>query len=165
MYFYQISPLVYALLIGKETNDYNKFFEQLLLKHDYEPESILVDFENAALKSTKIIFSDAIQLSNFKLYAFYSKTDCCYESRLFFHFGQCIWREIQPLGLQNKYTIDENFRINVKKLMGLAYVPVLDVIKAYSSIATDFDVEENDLLNYFERVWVGPKKGKDIFTL
>ena len=69
----------------------------------------------------------------------------------FFHFGRCIWREIQSLGLQNKYTNDEKFRINVKKLMGLAYVPVSDVIKAYSSIATDFDV---DLLNYFERVWV-----------
>ena len=41
MYSCQIIPLVYALLIGKETNDYNKFFEQLLLKHDNEPESIL----------------------------------------------------------------------------------------------------------------------------
>ena len=49
--------------------------------------------------------------------------------------------------------------------MGLAYVPVSDVIKAYSSIATDFDVEDNDLLNYFERVWVGPKQDRDIFTM
>ena len=83
----------------------------------------------------------------------------------FFHFGQCIWREIQSLGLQNKYINDEKFRINVKKLMGLAYVPVSDVIKAYSSIATDFDVEDNDLLHYFERVWIGPKKGRGIFTM
>ena len=84
MYFYQIIPLVYALLIGKETNDYKNFFEQLLLKHDNEPESILVDFENATLKSTKTMFPDAIQFGNFELYAFFSKTDCCYESRLFF---------------------------------------------------------------------------------
>ena len=49
--------------------------------------------------------------------------------------------------------------------MGLAYVPVSDVIKAYSSITTDFDVEDNDRLNYFERVWVGPKKGRGIFTM
>ena len=83
----------------------------------------------------------------------------------FFHFGQCIWREIQSLGLQNKYINDEKFRINVKKLMDLAYVPVSDVIKAYSSIATDFDVEDNDLLHYFERVWIGPKKGRGIFTM
>ena len=70
----------------------------------------------------------------------------------FFHFGQCIWREIQSLVSQNKYINDENFRINVKKLMGLACVPVSDAIKAYSSIAIDFDVEDNDLLNYLERV-------------
>ena len=49
--------------------------------------------------------------------------------------------------------------------MGLAYVPVSDVIKAYSSIGTDFDVEDDELLNDFERVWVGPKKGRGIFTM
>ena len=54
MYSCQIIPLVYALLIGKETKDYNRFFEQLLLKHDYEPGSILVDFENATLKLTNV---------------------------------------------------------------------------------------------------------------
>lgn len=65
MYCNQIIPLVYVLLIGKETNDYNKVFEQLLLKHDYEPESILVDFEAATLKSTKLMFPDAVQIGNF----------------------------------------------------------------------------------------------------
>ena len=75
-----------------------------------------------------------------------------------FHFGQCLWRQIQSLGLQTKYTNDDKFRVNVKKLMGLAFVPVSDVIKGYSSIMKDFDAEDNDLLNYFERVWVGEKK-------
>ena len=86
MYSCQIIPLIYVLLIGKEINDYNKFFEQLLLKHDYEPESILVDFENATLKSTKTMFPDAIQHGNFELYVFFSKKYCCYEPRLFFPF-------------------------------------------------------------------------------
>ena len=49
--------------------------------------------------------------------------------------------------------------------MGLTYAAVSDAIEAYSSIATDFDVEDNDLLNYFERVWVRPKKSRDIFTM
>ena len=65
MYSCQIIPLVYPLLIGKKTIDYNKFFEQLLLKHDYEPESMLVDFENATLKSAEATFPDTIQLGNF----------------------------------------------------------------------------------------------------
>ena len=119
--------MVYALFIGKKANDYNKFFEQLLLKHNYEPESILIDFENATLKSTKAMFSDAIQLVNFELYAFFSKTNTvamnlgCF---FFCHFGQCIWHEIQSLDPKNKYINDEKFRINMKKLMDLVCVPV-----------------------------------------
>jgi len=77
-----------------------------------------------------------------------------------FHFGQCLWREIQSLGLLNKYTNDDKFRTNVKKLMGLAFVPVADVLKAYSSFINDFDDEDYPLLDYFERVWVGQKKSK-----
>ena len=85
MYSCQIIPLIYVLLIGKETNDYNKFFEQLLLKHDYEPESILVDFENATLKSTKTMFPDAIQLGTLSN-MYFSAKNTCYEPRLFFPF-------------------------------------------------------------------------------
>jgi hypothetical protein len=65
MYSFEIIPLVYVLLIGKEINDYNNFFEQLLLQHEYEPESILVDFERATLRSTKTMFPDAVQIGDF----------------------------------------------------------------------------------------------------
>ena len=47
--------------------------------------------------------------------------------------------------------------------MGLAFVPVADVIKGYSSIIDDFDEEDYDLLDYFERIWVGQKKGRGLF--
>ena len=62
-----LSRLVHALVLGKETNDYNKLFAQILLTHNYEPESILVEFENATLKSTKKMFPSAIQFGNFEL--------------------------------------------------------------------------------------------------
>ena len=67
---------------------------------------------------------------------------------------------MQSSDLQDKYINDEKFRVNVNKLMGLPYVPVLDSFKAYSSITTNLDVEDNRLLNYFERIWVGPKKAE-----
>ena len=44
--------------------------------------------------------------------------------------------------------------------MSLAYMLVSDVIKAYSWIATDFDVENNDLLNYFKIVWIEQRKAE-----
>ena len=49
--------------------------------------------------------------------------------------------------------------------MGLTYALVSDVIRAYSSIATDFDfdVEDNDLLNYFKRVWIRQEKKAEVY--
>ena len=51
-----------------------------------------------------------------------------------FHFGQCLWREIQSLGLRNKYTTNDTFRMNVKKLMALAFLPVSDVTKGIQQL-------------------------------
>ena len=48
-----IIPLVYGLLIGKSTNDYNTFFEKILEQDDFRPESILTDFETGTIKSVK----------------------------------------------------------------------------------------------------------------
>ncbi|CAF1136196.1 unnamed protein product [Adineta steineri] len=144
MFSLQIIPLVYVLLIGKATEDYNDFFEQLLLLHDFEPESILVDYEIATLKSIRKNFPDAQPIG------------------CLFHMSQCLWRELRTLGYQKKYTTNDKFRMNVKKLLALAFVPVSDVVKGYALIVDDFDDEDNPLLDYFERVWVGKKKGRGI---
>lgn len=48
--------------------------------------------------------------------------------------------------------------MSVRKLMALAFLPVDDVIKGYSLIIHDFDQEDNEFLDHFERVWVGQKK-------
>jgi hypothetical protein len=46
----------------------------------------------------------------------------------------------------------------VNKLVALAFVPIDDVAKAYSSIVIDFDQESDGLLEYFEKTWVGQKR-------
>lgn len=49
--------------------------------------------------------------------------------------------------------------MSIKKLIALAFVPVLDVIKAFDLIADDFDDDADDFLGYFEKTWIGePKK-------
>jgi hypothetical protein len=37
------------------------FFEKLLLEFDFDPDSILIDFEQATIKSITRLFPDAIQ--------------------------------------------------------------------------------------------------------
>ena len=70
-----------------------------------------------------------------------------------------MWRKVQELGLKKKYEEDKRFRLNVKKLRALAFVPVSDVIKAFDLIADDFnDDYDEKLLDYFESTWTGEPK-------
>lgn len=48
-----VIPLVYGLLVGKSTKDYNSFLEKILEQDDFDPESIQTDFESGTLKSIK----------------------------------------------------------------------------------------------------------------
>ncbi|CAF5119642.1 unnamed protein product, partial [Rotaria magnacalcarata] len=99
-----IIPLVYGLLIGKSNDDYNQFFEKLFEQDNFQPESIMTDFESGYL----------------------------------FHFSQAIWRQVQNKGLATKYREDECFRLKVKKLIALAFVPLDEVTTAFDLIADQF---------------------------
>ena len=45
--------LVYGLLIGKSTDNYNLFFETALKQDNLQPESITTDFEIGTIKSVR----------------------------------------------------------------------------------------------------------------
>ena len=137
----QVVPLVYGLLIGKKTEDYNDFFRIIMDEEDFNPETILTDFEAATLKSVKGLFSGILHKG------------------CLFHFGQCIWRKVQDLGLKKKYQEDTSFHLSVRKLVALAFLPLSDIYKAYDLITDEFDDDAEKLLDYFEATWIGaPKK-------
>ncbi|CAF1249209.1 unnamed protein product [Rotaria sordida] len=48
-----IIPLVYGLLIGKSAQDYNSLFEKVLVQDNFQPESIMTDFETGTIKSVR----------------------------------------------------------------------------------------------------------------
>ena len=54
-------------------------------------------------------------------------------------------------GLATKYRDDECFRLNVKKLIALAFVPVGEIPTAFDLVAAQFDDDADDLLDYFEK--------------
>ncbi|KAL8579458.1 hypothetical protein ACOMHN_026823 [Nucella lapillus] len=76
----------------------------------------------------------------------------------FFHFGQCLWRNLQSLGLQDWYLEPENSLL-VKTIQALAFVPPDDVIEAFQQLmdSLDADTDEtlSDFLAYFESTWLG----------
>ncbi|CAF1988425.1 unnamed protein product [Rotaria magnacalcarata] len=51
-----IIPLVYGLLIGKSNNDYNLFFEKIFEQDDFQPESIMTDFETGTINDIVMAF-------------------------------------------------------------------------------------------------------------
>ncbi|CAF4396253.1 unnamed protein product [Rotaria sp. Silwood2] len=66
--------------------------------------------------------------------------------------SQCILRQRPPLLLD----------INSNLPQILKQTDLDDVTKAYSSIIIDFDHDADKLLEYFEKTWVGQKKGRGI---
>lgn len=66
-------------------------------------------------------------------------------------FTSSIWQHIQNKELTTKYREDECFRLKVKKLIALAFVPVDEVKTAFDLIADEFDDDTDDLLDYFEK--------------
>ena len=55
-----IIPLVYGLLIGKSTKDYNNFLTKILEQDVFNPDSIQTDFESGTIKSIKQSFPNII---------------------------------------------------------------------------------------------------------
>ena len=80
-----------------------------------------------------------------------------------FHFSQAIWRKVQANGLATKYKEDECFRLNVKKLIALAFLPLDKVVDGFDLIADQFEDDADELLNYFEKTWIGERKRRGIF--
>ena len=59
-------PLVYRLLIGKSSKDYNLFFEKVLAQDNLQPESIITDFETGTIKSVKDALPNVLQKGTFQ---------------------------------------------------------------------------------------------------
>ena len=53
-------PLVYGLLIGKSSEDYNLFFEKVLAQDNSRPEPIMTNFETGTIKSVKDMLSNVL---------------------------------------------------------------------------------------------------------
>lgn len=140
-------PLVYVLTTDKSKATYSKILNRLLgLKPGLNPLSFIVDFELAVIRALEESFPD-IDIHG-----------------CFFHFTECIWRCVQSNGLQIKYASDEEFSLEVRKLIALAFVPVEDVVYSFDAlVASDYYVENKELfapiIQYFEPNWV-IKRGK-----
>jgi len=112
------------------------------LNQNLNPNSIMMDFEKAAMNAVKSEFPIT------------SINGCL------FHLSQCIWQHLQEAGLQKKYIQDSEFTFHIRMLPALAYVPQIKVIKDYEKLLdSDYFSENEELLmpiiDYFEGNRIG----------
>ena len=62
-----IIPLVYGLLIGKDSSNYNAFVRKLFEQNNFQPESIMTDFESGTIKSVKEMLPNVLHKGKFYL--------------------------------------------------------------------------------------------------
>ena len=119
----QMIPLAYFLLPDKNRVTYIRMFN-LLRRHatskqlTFSPARFQLDFEPAALKAIVEVFPQAeVKGCNF-------------------HFGQCLWRKVQGVGLQRFYS-QPGIKKTVRSIAALAFVPENDIDEAWQAIEAE----------------------------
>ncbi|XP_076373351.1 uncharacterized protein LOC143258255 [Tachypleus tridentatus] len=135
---------LYVLLPAKSEQCYNMLFNAMKdLQERLNPQTIMCDFELAAVNVTRANFLDA------------NITEC------FFHLSQCLWRKIQTLGYTAAYQ-EENgeFATWARCILSLAFVPVDGVVASFETLIANNDFHRvvgeraPDLVDYFENTWI-----------
>ena len=100
----------------------------------------MIDYEQAAIKAIKKNFPEVV-------------INGCY-----FHFGQCLWRNLQSQGLQAWCRDVENAFL-IKQIQAHAFAPPEDVCSLFNDFVQSLDLQTDEILNdflvYFETTWLG----------
>lgn len=137
-------PLVYCLLSGKDQSLYEEALQAVhRAVHQFRvapcaPIKIMTDFELAIIQATKKIFPA-------------TSVSAC-----FFHLGQIIYRQIQAAGLQARYsdTEDRSIKKFSHMLMSLAFVPVGDIRRAFTTLRAACPAELHGVFDFFKKNYI-----------
>ena len=132
-------PVVYALLPNKTQETYETLLDlRKETNDDLSPTNITIDFEKAIINAIYIKFPE-------------SHIQGCY-----FHFCQNIYRHVQSSGLQERYTTDADFALEVRQLAALAFVPVGDV-HFFELLELPLSDAAEPLIEYLEKYYIGTR--------
>ena len=128
----------YALLANKQAGTYIEFLQQVqLLTNDAEPTTIMIDFERACINAIAQVFPQATVFG------------------CLFHLCKSVFRHVQSANLQEQYLVDDEFRVNIRMIPALAFVPLDDIIPASEALSQHCEGNEEHILDYFEVNYIG----------
>ena len=102
-------PSLFVLLANKTEAIYKRMWEQIRILCPYaQPQSMLLDFEKAAINSFQQVWPHTV-------------VKCC-----FFHLTQNFWRKVQAVGLQADYSNDEDLAMRIRQYpLSHSYIPLM----------------------------------------
>ena len=144
-------PLVYFLVIRKDAATYENALT-LLIRHcsqSLSPRSIMCDFEMGLRSAIRAIFPSSIL------------------GGCFYHFTAAVYRNLVQLGYKQAYATlcrdpitnlhsPSEFRVFVRRLMMLPFVPTHDVLLIFEEIVgkMPLSMDCNALVSYFMATWI-----------
>ncbi|KFD55441.1 hypothetical protein M513_03781 [Trichuris suis] len=133
-----VLPMLYALLPNKEEQTYCRLFEVIKeLWPKFAPETIAVDFEDAAVNAIKANFPSA-QLCG-----------------CFFFLVRSLKKNLSEQGLLPRYNNDCEFALSARMIASLAFVPVESVDSVFEDLLRELPDELIPTLDWFEETFVG----------
>ncbi len=133
-------PLLYCLSGRKDEETYDIICKFIKQSRCLNVSSIMIDFEQAVIKVIKKNFPEVVI------------------SGCFFHFAQCLWRNLQSRSLQIWYREGDNAFL-IKQIEALAFAPPQDVCSLFDDFVQSLDTETDEILSnflvYFETTWLG----------
>ena len=133
-------PCVYAPLPNKTHETYARMWGEVraFLGGDYDKERLVaVDFERGSINALTATFPQPAVAGRY------------------FHLGQSHYRKVIEHGLSPKCMANEEFRLRVKQLSALAFLPLEDVAMGYEQLGIAFEGGEQGFLGYFESTYIG----------
>ena len=136
-------PLVYFLMSGKSTKDYEAIFKALLG---------LLAGENLGVKTVTLDFEAATWLALRNVFPSVCLRGCL------FHWNQAIWRHLQHLGLVSSYTFcmkkDSAYKF-CRRVMALPFLPAESIYPMFCSLkSTVRSGPYANLMEYIDQTWM-----------
>jgi len=130
---------LYCLLPNKTRLTYDAILREVQnLIPQAQPETILTDFETAAMSAFRQCYPQA-------------HVRGCY-----FHLCQSVMRKVQEVGLKAQYEVDSELRGFVRSLSAISHVPINDVPDAFDTLVEIAPAVEHldEVITYFEHSYV-----------
>ena len=135
-----VVQVVYALLPNYKTQTtYQRMLTEFCKLRLFDPETIMTDFEQAIMSAFRCLFPSVSQ------------------SGCFYHFSQCMYRQVQQHGLQKlSYYVAEDFPLFIRMLAAIAFVPVTDAVDSFDTVVdAGYPDRVEPVVNYFEDNFIG----------